>query len=175
MNDDKLKGRRVFSWKGKNPVADVNAFADAIAEVADLFNLEGTLVWLNDGELIPVTKILLVKIITKFIARKRIKNIGTKWAVEYCSFEFPISADIAVEPNDAVLNILLGTRQRVDQPEIPGLLERVPRVTAVQYEMPPLSERERREIRMRIAQGEDANTIAAYYRIPAEAVRQLGR
>jgi hypothetical protein len=63
--------------------------------------------------------------------------------------------------------------QRPDQPEIPGLLERVPRVTAVQYERLPLSEQQLREVRMRVAQGEAVDTIAAYYHIPAEAVRQL--
>jgi hypothetical protein len=46
MNDDKLDGRALFVWHGPN---DIGRLAETIAEkaAAELFELDGTLVYLN--------------------------------------------------------------------------------------------------------------------------------
>ena len=58
-------GRRIFIWHGRNPVEDTHRFTDTIAElaIAELFELNGNLVWLDKGRLVPVIKDTLRKII----------------------------------------------------------------------------------------------------------------
>jgi hypothetical protein len=61
--NDKLDDRRLLHLRGQDPVADARALSDALAESAELYNLDGRLHWLNDaGELVQVTRDILLKI-----------------------------------------------------------------------------------------------------------------
>jgi len=70
--------------------ATTNALADALAEYADLFNLNGELVWLDQERLAPVTLNAIYPIIARHIATKELVNKGTKenpaWATEYLPY-----------------------------------------------------------------------------------------
>jgi len=66
--------------------------------------LNGILVHLGEGRVIPVNRNVLRDLITRHIASVRLVNRGDgKWEVEYYSFEFPLAADTSKEPNERVL------------------------------------------------------------------------
>jgi hypothetical protein len=60
-----------------------NIVADALAEYVDLFNQDGTLLWLTDGKTTRVTPNVLAEIIPKHLATKRLVSREDKMVVEY--------------------------------------------------------------------------------------------
>jgi len=86
--------------------ASVNALSDALAENADLFNLNGELVWLNQGKLTPVNMNTIHHIVPQHIATKELVNKGTRenpaWTVEYVPFI----------PDQRLVRDLFGTERR---------------------------------------------------------------
>jgi hypothetical protein len=95
--------RRLHLWRDQDLNADTNALADAVAESdVDLFNLDGRLFWLTEGTLVPVSKNLLLDIITKHVATVRLVNRGSAekpiWEREFCSFNFAPGADTSRAP-----------------------------------------------------------------------------
>jgi hypothetical protein len=94
-------GRTIFVWHGRDPAKDADRLTDAVAALAigELFELNGGLVWLNEGQLVPVNKDVLRKTITRHIVSVRLVNQGSDvWETEYSSFDFPLVADTSKEP-----------------------------------------------------------------------------
>jgi hypothetical protein len=91
-----------------------NRLITAVAEacVAKLFELDGSLVWLKDGQLVEVTRPILLEIITTLIAGVRLVNRGVAdqpvWEAEFFPYRFAPGADTGKEPNDKVLTSLMG-------------------------------------------------------------------
>jgi hypothetical protein len=162
MNDTKLNDRRIFLWHGKNPTEDANRLTDAVAEaaIAELFELNGGLFWLDKGRLVPVNKDVLRNIIARHIVAMRLVNRGgDKWESEFYPFEFPVTAAASKEPNERVL---------IDMAA--ALLGRVAKGPS---EPRRLSDQQLREVRDRLAMGEPKDRIADAYGVPVEAIRQL--
>jgi len=115
MTHDKLNGRTLHLWRGRNPAEDTVELAQAIAKSpAELFNDKGQLVYPNGGHLSPVSKERLLAFITEHIVTRRVVNRGTAEApiqeCEYCSFGFHPGMDLSLGPNDRVLMTLLTGR-----------------------------------------------------------------
>lgn len=70
--------------------AFANTLSDALAEVAELYNVNGALCWLTNGKLARVNLQILPQIISQHIATKELENTGTEttpnWAVRYTPF-----------------------------------------------------------------------------------------
>jgi hypothetical protein len=70
--------------------ATTNSLADALAEFADLFNLNGELVHIAEGKITPVRMGDIAKITSEHIATRELINKGSKenpnWSVEYIPY-----------------------------------------------------------------------------------------
>ena len=99
MNDE-LNGRRLFvrrnpnepyaMWRApdstlaafgggtRDPFAHFNTVSDAIAETAEIVNVNDQLLWLVDGKPLPVTGKVVLDISAKHLATKRLVNHGTE-------------------------------------------------------------------------------------------------
>jgi hypothetical protein len=99
MNDE-LNGRRLFArrdpngpyqmWRApdstlaafgggiRDPFAHFNTVSDAIAETAEIVNVNDQLLWLVDGRPHVVTGAVLTEISTRHLATKRLTNRGTE-------------------------------------------------------------------------------------------------
>jgi hypothetical protein len=98
MNDE-LNGRRLFvrrdpngpyqMWRApdstlaafgggiRDPFAHFNTVSDAIAEMAEIVNVNDQLLWLVDGKPLPVTGKVVLDISARHLALKTLKNHGT--------------------------------------------------------------------------------------------------
>ena len=98
MNDE-LNGRRLFvrrnpnepyaMWRApdstlaafgggiRDPFAHFNTVSDAIAETAEIVNVNDQLLWLVDGKPFPITGKVVLDISAKHLALKTLKNHGT--------------------------------------------------------------------------------------------------
>jgi hypothetical protein len=120
MNDE-LDGRKVLNSafdftaprRGPTEVYALNSampvLADAIAEAADLYEFDGRIVVLADGEPRIVTPAVLAEAIRANLVRKSLRNVGDAWE----------RAFVPVEVGEMVLRLLL-------QDERHGLLGRLP-------------------------------------------------
>src|SRR5262245_58414893 len=116
MNDAPTDRRRIFNWRGP---ADAARLTDVIAEACagELFELDGALVWLQAGQLIPVNRDLMREIVSRHVAAVRLVERGTfGWQAERHPFAFAPGVDVAKEPDERVLIDLIN-----------GLMERVAR------------------------------------------------
>jgi hypothetical protein len=151
-------GRGIFVWRGAE---DTNRFAEAVAEklVTALFNVNGQLHWLTDGEPIAVGKNVLHEIITKHFVSVQLASHGPAPEVEYFSFDFPNTPDANKAPNEkaliAMVDMLVG------------------RVAKGPQEPVRLSEQRQQDVRARLKQGERPDRVAEAYGVPVEVVRQL--
>jgi hypothetical protein len=95
---DELNGRRVCIWeRDGDPYRNLDRLVTAITEsAADLFNIDGALFWLKEGELIQVGGAVLPEIIRTFVVTKTIRNIGTADAPIYERRFIPFEADVMV-------------------------------------------------------------------------------
>jgi hypothetical protein len=152
-------GRRIFVWHGKNPAEDANRLTNAVAEaaIAELFELNGGLFWLDKGRLVPANKDVLRNIIARHIVAVRlVDHGGDKWESEFYPFEFPVTADVSKQPNERVL---------IDMTA--ALLERVAKGPS---EPRRLSPQQQREVRARLAMGEAKDRIANAYGVPVDTI-----
>jgi len=101
--------------------ATTNSLADALAENVDLFNLDGSPVWLNKGQLVPMTMNVLHEIIPQHIATKELVNRGTEWVVEYVPYV----------PDPRTVRDLFSNERREG-----GLLPRLTKITSSQVSEP---------------------------------------
>jgi hypothetical protein len=164
MNDKAPDGRKILIWHGRDPIADKKRLADTIAEaaVAELFNLDGELVTIDAGQLVPVTKDILREIIARHVASVRLVSRGTfGWDVEFYAFEFPLVADTGKEPDQRIL---------IELTEL--LLDRVAKAPAAPVTLTP---QQQREVRARFKEGEPVGNIAREYKVDIATVRELGR
>ena len=160
-NTQQLNGRAIFVWRGLDPDDDTNRLVEKIAEkaITKLFNVEGSLVLFSEGQTPPVTRPVLLEIITKTIAGVRLVAHGDTLKAEYFTFDFPIGGDLSKGPNDRTLINLTN-----------GLL---PLVAKGPQEPHRLSPQRQQEARARLKMGERPERIAAAYGVPVEAIRQL--
>src|SRR5262245_54999056 len=101
--EDKLEGRRVFVWRGPN---DAPRLAEVIAEAAaaEIFNLDGNLVFLDGDQPVPINKDILQGIISRHIISVRLENRGSfEYRPEYFSLEFPLVASTREQPDQKIL------------------------------------------------------------------------
>jgi hypothetical protein len=164
MNKASPDGRRIFLWHGRNSVDDANRLADAIAEAAaeELFELNGQLVWLNNGRPVPVRMDALREIIARHIASVRlVRHVDGSWGCEHFSFDFPLGRNTNEEPTQQTLIDLIGK-----------LIPRVARGPQVQH---ALTEQQQHEVRARSRTGEPPDRIAEAYRVDVDTIRRLAR
>jgi hypothetical protein len=161
MNDE-LGSRRIFLWQGQNPTEDANRLTAAVAElaIAELFELNGGLFWLDKGRLVPVNKDVLREIIARHIVAMRLVDRGgDKWESEFYPFDFPITADASKQPNERVL---------IDMAA--ALLGRVAKGPSEPTKMTP---QQQREIRDRCRIGEPKDKLAREYGVSVAAIQQM--
>ena len=162
-----LDGRRLFIWRGQDLVEDLNRLADAVAEKAgaELFNLNGTLMGLNDGQFVSVNRNSLREIIARHLASIRWVNRGTidmpRWEGEYHPFDFPPGADLSKEPDDRVLSSLMN-----------DLVLRVAKGPTKPFR---LTLQQRSEISARLKQGEPKDDVARAYGVDIATIQRLAR
>jgi hypothetical protein len=91
---DELNGRRIHHWRGdQDRQANIAALADVIAAAANnLFNRDGALVELNEGELNPVNFADFGSIIDQHICGVRAAHRDGAWWKEFFSYRFPPAA-----------------------------------------------------------------------------------
>jgi hypothetical protein len=77
MNDSGLNGRQLYAPQSNDPYVNLSLLADLIAQLPDIFEHEGRLVWLDAGVLHFVNKDLLPKIIREHIVIQVLVNRGT--------------------------------------------------------------------------------------------------
>jgi len=138
MNDE-LNGRRLFvrrdpngpyqMWRApdstlaafgggiRDPFAHFNTVSDAIAETAEIVNVNEQLLWLADGKPIPVTGKVLLDLSAHHLATKRLVNRGTENEPNLVAEFVPYT------PNHHTIRALLSGERREG-----GLLPRVTRV-----------------------------------------------
>jgi hypothetical protein len=123
--------------------------------------LNGILVHLGEGRVIPVNRNVLRDLITRHIASVRLVNRGDgKWEVEYYSFEFPLAADTSKEPNERVL---------IDM--IAALLGRVVKGSSDPLRLLP---QHQQEVRARLKIGEPQASIGRSYGVDIDTVKRVG-
>jgi hypothetical protein len=125
MNDpNQLNGRKCITWRAQSPrdarqwQEDVNHLADAVAEVTDVFDQQGKLIFPNkDGELVSAAGPTLREIISARIVFKQLVNRGSAdkphWIREYIPFV----------PSDLIVRTLLTAETRAEG----SLLARAPK------------------------------------------------
>jgi uncharacterized protein (DUF2461 family) len=138
MNDE-LNGRRLFArrnpnepyamWRApdstlaafgggiRDPFAHFNTVSDAIAETAEIVNVNDQLLWLVDGRPHVVTGAVLTEISTRHLALKRLINRGTENEPNLVAEFVPYT------PNHYTIRALLSGERREG-----GLLPRVTKV-----------------------------------------------
>jgi hypothetical protein len=94
MDDAKLNGRRIFVWQGDDPYKDIENLAHAVADTAEIFNVNGALRRVNNaGQLSSVGIDALFEVINTRLATPRLTNRGTadkpNWIVELVPLELP--------------------------------------------------------------------------------------
>ena len=157
MNDStQLNGRRPFVWRGMDD--DSARLTEAVAEklITRLFATNGSLTLVNEGQPTPVSRALLLKLITTSIAGVRLGGNGTP---EFYSFEFVPGTDPSKGPND---HTLASIYQRLLDLVAKGPSEPV-----------RLSPQQQREVRMRLGVGESKDRIASAYGVDVDTIRQL--
>jgi len=162
-------GRRIFVWRGKDPVEDnARRLTEAVAEagIAELFEADGALVWHREGQTSGIGRNVMREIVTKFIVTVRlVKNRGSGGTgaeeVEYYPFGFPVGADTSVEPDQQVLMILVN--------DLKAIVAKGPSTPQ------PLSPQLRAAVLARLKVGEPAPRIAEAYRIGIDAVELIRR
>jgi hypothetical protein len=99
MNDE-LNGRRLFvrrdpnepyaMWRApdsslaaigsgiRDPFAHFNTVSDALAETAEIVNVNDQMLWLVDGKAVAVTGKVVLDISARHLATKRLVNRGTE-------------------------------------------------------------------------------------------------
>jgi hypothetical protein len=87
--NDKLDGRRIHHWRGRDRTTDVARLADAIATAIELYNHDGALVRLgDDGQLINVNRADLHELISRHICGIKITSHNGILKKEYFTYEF---------------------------------------------------------------------------------------
>jgi len=143
--NDRLGGRRLCArrsldgpyvmWRGADasfvafslgdPFAAANSLADCLAECVDLVNLNGSPVWVKEGQLVPVTASILHELVPQYVATRELVNLGTEqnpnWVLEYLPFR----------PDPRLARDLFANERREG-----GLLPRLTRVTGPQTNEP---------------------------------------
>ena len=160
-------GRRIFIWHGRDPAEDTNRLTAAVAETcaAEIFELNGSLVWFHEGQLVSVSRPILLEIITKRIGGVRLVNHGTTdkpiYETEYFSFGFPPGADTSKEPDEKVLLSLMN-----------GLKLLIAKGPSAPFK---LTLRQQEEVHARLKMGEPQARIADAYHVDVGTIRQLAR
>src|SRR5262245_16277962 len=98
MHSTAPDGQFIFTWQGYDPIAEKKRLADLIAETAaaELFAMNGGLVLLQAGQVVPVGKDVLKETIARHVVTAQLVNRGDLgWDVEFRPFEFPIGADVS--------------------------------------------------------------------------------
>jgi hypothetical protein len=118
--------------------ATTNSLADALAEFADLFNLNGELVQIIEGKITPVRMNILPEIIYKHIATRELVNKGSKenpaWTVEYIPFVADGRTVRDLFSTERREGSLLARATRIYLPETPATTE--PRRQQKVYQAP---------------------------------------
>ena len=87
MANDALDGRVVYSPRGRNAEDDLAA---CILRAAKIFMMDGQLVWVKGGPLVPVVRDVVIELCGRFVVTEHPVNRGTEaepdWAVEYRAF-----------------------------------------------------------------------------------------
>ena len=163
QNQSEPGSRRLHVWRGRVLKEDTDRLSEAVAEKAgaELFNLNGSLVWLNEGQPVRADKNVLREIITRHIVSIRLVNRGTtdvpRWESEYYSFDFPLGADTSKEPSEQVLINLMNR-----------LILLVARGPSEPFKLTP---RQQEEVRARLKQGEPKDQIASAYSVDVDTIR----
>jgi hypothetical protein len=90
-DDNELGGRHRHHWSGRDRTKDVEALADKIATVVELYNDDGRLVQLGPaGELMPVNFAAFRELVANSIAGVRVVNRGGggAWRCEFYGYAF---------------------------------------------------------------------------------------
>jgi hypothetical protein len=70
--------------EGQRPAKEAEGLADALSEVAELYDKDGALVWLTEeGKLVRVIPNVLAEIIPKYLATKHLENHGDRVVAKY--------------------------------------------------------------------------------------------
>jgi hypothetical protein len=165
---DAPDNREIFIWRRRDDDMDRLVAVIAAKAVTELFNLDGCLVRLQDGQFIMVGKEAMRAIVTRHIQSLHLVNRGTsdepKWEAEYFSFEFPVTGstyDLNRGPNEKTLINL-----------IEAIVPLVAKAPGQPVELKP---QQLQEIQARLRSGEPAPQIAASYRVEVDAIRELAR
>jgi hypothetical protein len=160
--------RETFIWRGDS--TDESRLTAAIAErtKTELFNVEGRLVYLVDGQFVPVVKAYMREIVSYHIRTPKPINHGTpdapQWGVELVPLEFPLGGsrhDLNRGPTEKTLINMIDA--------LVPLVMKVP--------MPPrqLKPRELDEIRTRLKSNEPVPQLARAYNVDVEVIQEIER
>jgi hypothetical protein len=157
MNDTKLNGRRVYLPIGRDRSEDACILADCIAGGnADLFDQDGSVMWVAAGRCVPVNPEVLREICKLFVVTKHPReNANGLWEVEYRPYE----------SDQKTLHTLLMAKTRAEG----SLMARLPKgpVTLNNYQQ--------HEARGRIERGEPLASVARHYGIDIDVIKELAR
>jgi hypothetical protein len=170
-------GRTTFIWRGDDSpdrtvwppkTSNEDRLVALIADKAvdELFSEEGQLVYLQDGQLVPVNVQYMAAIIEKYVKTPRLINHGTaeepRWGLEYCSFEFPVEGSRrapARGPTQKTLLNMVGA--------LPALVCKTPR-RWVEFKPAQLD-----MIKTQLKSGESARRIADYLRCDVLQIHEV--
>jgi hypothetical protein len=132
---DKLNGRVVHIWTGRNRTTDVGRLADAIAAAlvpVGLCNHAGGLAQLDkNGGLSPINFDALRKLIDKYVAGLRIVQRDGEWRKEYYAYAFPQAVRYNLnEPTRPPPDISVPDNTVLDEIYRVELAARLPKATA---------------------------------------------
>jgi hypothetical protein len=148
-------GFTLYSPRGRSQSEDLDLLAECIANSkANLFNQDGSAIWIEGGNRTGVGTKVLADIIAKHVVTARPVQHGGSWTVEFC----------AIRSDEMTLRALLK--------EDGGLLRRLPKAPG---EPRSLSEQQEREIRDRLRTGEPKYNLARSYNTDIEAIERLAR
>ena len=147
-------GRRLLRGSIEDPAAWIEALSESSAP---LYNKNGSAVLLDSGQLVLLSRDVLIAIIEEHIRVEEVKNIGTAaapfWKCDY----------VTVIPGEIVLRGLLTGD---------GLAQKLPKIPDEPH---VLTAHLQQEIRARLRDGEPASRIADAHKLDIETVRGLAR
>jgi hypothetical protein len=151
-------GRQLYVPRNQDPQEDLKILANAIAASdADLFDKDGSPIWITAGKSAPITPGVLRDICTRYVVTKQPRETTDGWSVEYCPYE----------PDEMTLRALLK--------EESGLVQQLPKAPGEPTRLKP---QQVKEIQSRLAIGEPRTRIAEAYKVSVETVdmiKQLSR
>ena len=148
-------GLTLYKPRGRTQSEDLDLLAECIANSkADLFNEDGSVIWIDAGKRIGVGTKVLAEIIAKYVVTAWPVNRGDKWTVEFR----PVQID------EMALRALFK--------EEGGLIGRLPKAP---QEPVRLTQQQQREVRDRLSIGEPKTRIAAAYKVDVATIELLAR